>query len=195
MSDVFEKNFWLRHRSGESGKLTVMYTICWLTALDFCILNVQIKIFEGKKYEYFFFLNTIDRIVFSSGKGSWLFYNPTLDHWSVFHRNTNYHVWLNTSFLEPNYRNMFAFLIEICRESAKRVFFLPGRKPLVGSYTEVRAVIRAMRQSGHQLHYLIWHSDIWAAGQLQLFIWYFTAPGAWHNMSLTGRIIKSPEHK
>lgn len=48
-----EKIFWLQHHSGECGKLTVMYTI--LTALDFCILNVQIKIFEGKKYEYFFF--------------------------------------------------------------------------------------------------------------------------------------------
>lgn len=89
----------------------------------FLYIECSNKDFWRKEIWILFFLNTIDRIVFTCGKGPWLFYNPTHDHWCVFHRNTNYHVWLNTSFLEPNYRNMFAFPIEIRRESAKHVFF------------------------------------------------------------------------
>lgn len=102
--------------------------------------------------------------------------------------------WLTGSFLQPNYRNMFSPLWKINTTSSKRGYRLGGNS-LVGRYREVREVIKATRQRGHRLHQLIWHGDIWTGGQLQLFIWYFTAAGAWHNMSLKGGLIKSAEHK
>lgn len=52
-------------------------------------------------------------------------------------------------------------------------------------------VMQVHRQPNH----LTRHTDIWTACQLQLLIWYFPAPGAWHSMLPRASIIKLPEHK